>query len=97
MLNILVNLSSAILTLTGLISVALTDQLNPLIVMLGMVCIAATLLLSSLGIGPQISKMIPRSVWNAYIILVFIVMLIDISWISGSLLISILHLSIFLM
>lgn len=97
MLNILVNLSSAILALTGLISVALTDQLNPLIIMIGLVCVAVTLLLSSLSIRPQIYKMIPRSAWNAYIILVFIVMLLDISWISGSLLISILHLSIFLM
>lgn len=97
MLDILVNLSSAILALTGLISVALTDQLNPLIIMIGLACIAITLLLSSLNIKPQTYKMIPRSAWNAYIILVFIVMLLDISWISGSLLISILHLSIFLM
>ncbi|HLF86815.1 MAG TPA: DUF3488 and transglutaminase-like domain-containing protein, partial [Nitrospiria bacterium] len=97
MLDILVNLSSAILALTGLISVALTDQLNPLIIMIGLVCIASTLLLSSLNIKPQTFKMIPKSAWNAYIILVFIVMLIDIAWISGSLLISILHLSIFLM
>ncbi|MBI5747085.1 MAG: DUF3488 domain-containing protein [Nitrospirae bacterium] len=97
MLDILVNLSSAILALTGLISVALTDQLNPFITMIGLVCIAVTLLLSSLSIRPQTYKMIPRSAWNAYIILVFIVMLLDIFWISGSLLISILHLSIFLM
>ncbi len=97
MLDILVNLSSAILALTGLISVALTDQLNPLIIMIGLVCIAVTLLLSSLDIKPQAYKMIPRSVWNAYIVLVFIIMLLDIFWISGSLLISILHLSIFLM
>lgn len=97
MLDILVNLSSAILALTGLISVALTDQLNPLIIMIGLICIAVTLLLSSLNIKPQTYKMIPKSVWNAYIILVFIVMLLDISWISGSLMISILHLSIFLM
>lgn len=93
MLDLLVNLSSGILALTGFMSVALTNQLNLLISLLGLVFISIALFFFAFNIEPGIRK----SIWNAVIILAFLFMLIDLFLISGSLLISIVHFSVFLM
>lgn len=97
MLDLLVNISSAILALTGFVSVALTNQLNPLISLLGSVFVTIALFFYIFNIRPRIFKIIHKSIWDAVIIIAFFIMIIDLFWISGSLLISIIHLSVILM
>ena len=73
MLDLLLNLSSGILALTGLISVSLTNQLNPLIYLPGLVFISIALFTSFFNIKLRISKLI----WNFIVIFAFLFMMVD--------------------
>lgn len=92
MLNLLADLSSALMALTGFISVVLTNQINPIISLLGLIFISIAIFFFVFNIKPRIHK----PIWDTVIIIAFLIMLVDLFWISSSLLISIVHFSILL-
>src|SRR5580765_6132553 len=86
-------LASRLLALAGYLSLLFTGELDLPFIIIPTIALSLSLLLVLAGQ----KWILPRKVWNGFTILAFLFFLVDLEWITGSLLMASTHFLILLM